>query len=370
MPNPFVFHRPLEPSGEDSPLDRTEERLLLLDLAEGGQAARLTAPRRYGKSTLLKAVAAEARERGFVAAYIDFSRLLSVEDAASRIARAYENGLEGAFRRTWRDWVRDSDVQVKAGPVALRRPASARRELDELHGLLDFPLRLHESHGIRSLVILDEFQDLLTADSNLDGLLRSHLQHHAHAASYVFAGSKGGMLAALFADRRRPLYEQARAMTVGPLPAAELGRWISERFEANGVVLERAAEQALLSLAAGHPQRAAMLAHYTFAAASGASAGMEAFERGRDEALADAEEGLTATWDRLDRTHRRALAVVAAGHHRLLAREALELANIAKSSMVGARDALVGQGDLLPDGNGGVRLADPFLGAWIRGPAG
>jgi hypothetical protein len=253
--------------------------------------------------------------------------------------------------------------------VAFRRPPSDRRGLAELHALLDFPLRLNEAHGVRSLVILDEFQDLLTADPNLDGLLRSHLQHHAQAASYVFAGSRGGMLAALFADRRRPLYEQARAVTVGPLPDAALGRWVAARFEAHGVTLTESAERGLVELAAGHPQRASMLAHFTFAAAVGGSAGTEELSRGRDAALADAQEGLTATWDRLDRTHRRALAVVAAGHSRLLSNDALELAGMPKSSMVSARDALLAQGDLLPDGLGGVRLGDPFLGAWIAGPA-
>jgi hypothetical protein len=368
MANPFIYHRPLEPSREDAPLDRSAERELLLDLVDGGQAVRLTAPRRYGKSTLLKAVASDARERlEFASAYVDFSRLLSVEDAAARIKQAYEEGLDGALKRTWRSWAEQADVQVKAGPVSMVQRRSGREPIEELHALLDFPLRLYEAHGKRSLIVLDEFQDLLTADPNLDGVLRSHLQHHARAASYVFAGSHGGMLAALFADRRRPLFEQARTVRVGPLSDAALGPWLTERFATGDVTLEQGAQQALLDLAAGHPQRAAMLAHFAYASAEGGVAGDETFPTARREALLEAAEGLTATWDRLDRTHRQAIATVASGHPRLLGKAALATARIPKSSMAAARDALLAQGDLLLEPDGAVRLADPFLGAWILG---
>jgi uncharacterized protein len=369
MVNPFIFHRPLEPSAEDSPLDRPVERELLVDLADGGQAVRLTAPRRYGKSTLLKAVAADVRDRlGFASAYVDFSRLISIEDAAGRIKLAYERGLDGALKRTWRSWAAEADVVVRAGPVSLAQRRSERASIEELHALLDFPLRLHEAHETRSLIVLDEFQDLLTADPNLDGVLRSHIQHHARAASYVFAGSHGGMLTALFADRRRPLFEQARSVRVGPLPGEALGRWIGDRFGSRGVAIAPEALRALLDLAAGHPQRAAMLAHFLYAdSAQGGPADLPAFARARSAALVEAAEGLTATWDRLDRTHRQAAATVAAGHTRLLGRRALEFARIPKSSMAAARDAMLAQGDLLHVDGGGVQLSDPFLGAWILG---
>ena len=37
-------------------------------------------------------------------------------------------------------------------------------------------------------MIFDEFQDLLVAREDLDGLLRSHIQYHGDAAAYVYAG--------------------------------------------------------------------------------------------------------------------------------------------------------------------------------------
>ena len=55
--------------------------------------------------------------------------------------------------------------------------------------LLDLPLKLHRRDGIPTLVVFDEFQDLLSAGPSLDGLLRSHVQYHGEAAVYVYAGT-------------------------------------------------------------------------------------------------------------------------------------------------------------------------------------
>ncbi len=68
---------------------------------------------------------------------------------------------------------------------------------------LALPRRLHERHGTRMLVIFDEFQDVLTAIDRVDAVIRSEIQHHGDAASYIFAGSHVGMMRELFADRRR-----------------------------------------------------------------------------------------------------------------------------------------------------------------------
>ena len=58
--------------------------------------------------------------------------------------------------------------------------------------LLDLPLRLHKRDDRPTLVVFDEFQDLLSAGPSLDGLLRSHVQYHGEAAVYVYAGSHLG----------------------------------------------------------------------------------------------------------------------------------------------------------------------------------
>src|SRR5262245_10854266 len=100
-PNPFVFDRPLPP-GEL--IDREAELSMLMDLAISGQSARLAAPRRYGKTTLLGALVSRIeRDRGFVATLLDFSRVTTMADVVARFEQGYAEGLErGKLRALWR----------------------------------------------------------------------------------------------------------------------------------------------------------------------------------------------------------------------------------------------------------------------------
>ena len=52
-------------------IDRDAEATRLLALAEGGHASRLVAPRRYGKTSLLRRVLREAGDAGWATALVD-----------------------------------------------------------------------------------------------------------------------------------------------------------------------------------------------------------------------------------------------------------------------------------------------------------
>lgn len=106
-------------------------------------------------------------------------------------------------------------------------PDAVRR----LMALLDLPLSLYQRTGRRALVIFDEFQEFLQAGDRLDALVRSRIQHHGDAASYIYAGSHPGLMRELFAKRERPLYGQARPLVLRPLSDADLADYIGQRFE-------------------------------------------------------------------------------------------------------------------------------------------
>ena len=99
---------------------------------------------------------------------------------------------------------------------------------------LALPRRLHERHGQRTLVVFDEFQDVLAAQERADAIIRSEIQHHGDSASYVFSGSHLGMMRELFGDRRRAFYGQAGSVELPPLPPDEVAGYIAECFERTG----------------------------------------------------------------------------------------------------------------------------------------
>lgn len=363
--NPFVFSHPVDP--EDL-IDREGEAGKLLSLAEGGHATRLSAPRRYGKTSLLRRVGRDAEKAGFNYVEVDFYGVLSHGDVAVRLEKGYR-AIRSAPQRAADAAIRAlrPRVSVGAGPVRVEaRPASAPTEADSriLMGLLDLPLELFERTGTRTLVAFDEFQALLAVDPQIDGLFRSRIQRHGDAASYVFAGSHPGLMEQLFGTYERPFFGQARVMKLEPLEDSDLVEYIGARFEAGG----RDAMPvigALLDLAKGHPQRAMLLAHQLWdQTPRGEVATPERWQRALIVVFSEYAEALQAAWDSLETKEQAVLAAIALSRDSLFAERTLERFNLSKGGAQHARDALARAGHLHKVADR-WQLVDPLLAEWI-----
>jgi hypothetical protein len=212
-----------------------------------------------------------------------------------------------------------------------------------------------------TLVVFDEFQDLLVARRDLDGLLRSHIQYHGDAAAYVFAGSEPSLMRELFDTRERPLFGQADPLRLGELPLEETVADLGARFAAEGLDPGEALA-ALAGFAAGHPQRTMLLA-YLLADALHDGAPAEATAV-LNAALARTEPVHRATWQGLGTTERIVLAAVADGTaptSRALAAEH----DMSRNALSAAADRLADHGHLLRRPRDS-RLVDPLFAEWLR----
>jgi uncharacterized protein len=361
--NPFVFSRPLDP---ENLIGRDREAEQLLGLAEGGHATRLSAPRRYGKTSLLRRIGREAETAGFNYVEVDFYGVLSQGDVAVRLEEAY-GALRSAPRRVAIAAIRalHPRLSVGAGPVRVEAgPEVAEQASRVLLGLLDLPLELFERTGTRTLVAFDEFQALLAVDPQIDGLFRSRIQRHGDAASYVFAGSHPGLMEQLFGDRERPFFGQARALRLERLADADITEYVGGRFEATGRDAGPTLE-ALLDLAKGHPQRAMLLAHHLWEQTPrGDSATPERWQSALETVFDEHAEALQATWDALETKEQAVLAALSFGSGSLFSERTLSRFNLSKGGAQHARDALARSGHLHKVGDS-WQLVDPLLAEWI-----
>jgi uncharacterized protein len=94
--NPFRYSDPIP--AEDL-VDRESERQALIDLAWSANNARLVAPRRFGKTSLIKATLARAASEGWTTVYVDFFGVLDLNDIAVRIEAAYAGQFTGRLRQ-------------------------------------------------------------------------------------------------------------------------------------------------------------------------------------------------------------------------------------------------------------------------------
>ncbi|MGH3031523.1 MAG: hypothetical protein ACRDNE_12325 [Gaiellaceae bacterium] len=367
--NPFVTDRP---PGPQELIDREAEASKLLELATGGHNSRLSAPRRYGKTTLLGRVRQDAEQAGLATVYVDFYGVVSLEEIVVRIEEAYRQGLQGplarwlaAVLRTWRPSLRAGAPGISVRLEHAPEPETVRL----LQKLLDLPLGLHEKSGKRTLVIFDEFQALLSADDTVDGLIRSRIQHQRDQASYVFAGSHPGLMAELFDVRGRPLFGQARPVPLGPLDDELLGEYVAERFEDGGKDVGTALGP-LLDLVRGHPQRAMLAAHHLWEQTTqGSSANEETWAAAVRSMFSEVQESFERFWEGLSPNQRRVLTAVAwvgpwGGGDAFYGRSTLARFKLAAGTARDVRRALVKTGDL-EEAAAGIRLVDPLLEAWI-----
>lgn len=360
--NPFRYSTPLDP---EELVDRDAEAAMLLGLAEGGHNTRLSAPRGYGKTSLLRRVVADADARaGMNAAFVDLWGIATRADVALRLEDGYR-ALRGPIRRYVDRLLLDARVRANIGPAGLELSASRSQDIERLLlELLDVPKHAFEKTGKRTYVVFDEFQEVLRAGDGIDAVIRSRIQHQAREASYTFAGSHPGLLSELFDNRTRPLFGQARPIPLGPLADADLAAYIATHFENANRNAGRALDY-LLRLAEGHPRRAMMLAHYLWEhTPPGSTANEGTWGLAQQAAYEELSEAYARLWNGLEDTDRRALTAVAAGRP-LVAKETMERYEMTRGSAPRARERLLSVGEIQQI-DGALRVTDPLLAAWLN----
>jgi hypothetical protein len=363
--NPFIYDNPLEPADA---IVRREEVEHLIALVEGGHNTRLSAPRRYGKTTLLRQVQSRAIDLGYGTIEVDLFGVQSRHDFAVRIDMAYRT-MQGPLRRVV-DGILGKiklglNTPAVGGSVEVESRGPGASEDAALLALLDLPLKLFKRKGVRMLIVFDEFQDVLTAEGSIDAILRSRIQHHGQAATYIFAGSQPGMLAELFGSKSRPLWGQARAIDLGRLPEDDTYRYMQELFARSNRRLGVAAEH-LLQLADGHPQRIMMLAHHLWEQTpSEIEAGDAEWDAALQAVFHELEQPLHRTWREHDDEEQKVLRAVAAEYGPLFSIETLEAFALSKATAADARERLIDAGDLALEHHGVLRFVDPLFAAWV-----
>ncbi len=386
MRRAFPFESPIAP---DALIDRRDELHQLHLAATEGAHVRLAGPRRYGKTSLLLAHGQHLSEAGWHTVHVDFYGVTSLLEVCGRIATAYgrlkdnkiRSHLDALGARLGLS-LTTSGIGVTLGPRERQQP-SHDLTLTAAAELLDLPLRLYERDRAQTLVVFDEFQDLLSAGSSLDGLLRSHVQYHGEAATYIYAGSQPSLMRRLFTDRERPLYGQAEPLELGPLPIDDVLVELSERFD-NLDVEPGEALAPLVSVAAGHPQRTMLLAHLLHreleVRASGGTTlrspedaaldGLALADAIFDRALDQTREAHQGNWDALSAGKKAVLAALADGV-RPTGSRATERAGLSRAALQSALRELGREGQHVsrvtsgPETSPNWRFVDPLFARWV-----
>jgi uncharacterized protein len=357
--------------------DREDELRFLKENVRSGQNVVVVSPRRFGKTSLVHRAISQLRSEGVLVAYLDLFRTPTKEQLADDLAQAVYDGLVSRLERAVRKasgffshlTVVPRIVLGDDGRVSLEFAAFPRRQDvdDTIEGLLELVGRIAKERERRVALVLDEFQEIVTIDKGLTGVMRSVFQEQDEV-SHVFLGSKRHLMEMLFMDKSEHLYRAAKPLPLGPIAPAKFARFIRRRFEASGVSVSPEAVERILGLTDGRPYETQELCSFTWeqARTEGTIATFGAVESALDRLLEAEAARYAAVWDGLSPHQRallRAIAVEGAGIYSEDYRRRHKLGSA--SSVTRSMEALAAKE--LVDGTGGDRVvADVFLGEWLR----
>ena len=236
LKNPFLVYGYVSPRYF---CDREEESRKMLAALENERNITLIAPRRIGKTGLIKNVFYLMRQQKAEVAcfYMD---IFATRDLASFV-RLFAETVLGRL-----DTLSETVIHKLTSFFRSCRPVISA---DELTGIptvsLDFAPNKSEqtlkeimaymaASGKSCYVAIDEFQQITTyPEKGTEALLRSYIQFLPNV-HFVFAGSSRHLMEEMFTSAKRPFYQSSQLMVLSEIEEEAYYRFASAFFEAKG----------------------------------------------------------------------------------------------------------------------------------------
>ena len=205
--------------------DRDQERRQLLQNIRSTYHTVLIAPRRFGKTSLIRKV---IEDGGLYYIWLDFMTLTTQSLAQSKLLDHIADIImqlgktEDKIRSLLRRFFTHLQPELTLGhssiaELKLKPVVNGEKGIIEALESLD---QMAQDCNQRLVIIFDEFQEITRIDEQ--SALQASIRHAAEKASYVtylFSGSKHRPLRHLFNGKQNPLYELCEQMTLGRIDA-------------------------------------------------------------------------------------------------------------------------------------------------------
>ncbi len=371
MSNPFY----LQEVPVDAPFcDRNRELTELQSYAEAKANVVLFSPRRYGKTSLVKRIQNSLANKGAVTLFADFFGVASVDDVASRLAKAVfvithkKDPLWKSALRAMKSFRPVLKPDPSGGVSLSVEPSTTGKGglelLDEtMNSLREFV------NATKSLVhvALDEFQEIVTLREALqvEGIMRTQIQQLQ--ASLFFIGSRRRILLGIFNERQRPFFQSAINYPLKLLPSDELVEFIAGQFKKNQRKCTETVARRLASLTGYHPYYSQKLAFFVYELSKTVTE--EAVDHGIERLILSERPVFEATIQGLS-PHQRLLlqALAREPTQKLLASGYIQKHGLGSVGGVQHSSRQLEELDLIEKDEeiGRWRLVDPIFAVWLR----
>jgi AAA+ ATPase superfamily predicted ATPase len=252
--NPFLI------SGYHSPeyfCDREQETSTIIEAMHNGRNITLIAPRRMGKTGLIKHAfyLLNEQEPDITTFYIDIYSTQSLGDFVRLLANTVLGKLDTAPQKALKRikqfihscrpvFTFDEITGVPKVSIDLL-PSEEENTLKEIFDYL-------ASSDKRCIIAIDEFQQLAEyPEKGIEALLRSYIQFMTNV-NFIFAGSKQHVMQEMFTSSKRPFYQSTQLLNIGTIDKDKYADFASAHFTNNGKALPREVFDAIYDKFDGH----------------------------------------------------------------------------------------------------------------------
>jgi len=355
--------------------DRDDELAELEADVRNGQDVVIFAPRRYGKSSLVWRAAQRLRRRKVLVAQVDLMTAPTPATFAEKLARTIHDDVASPLLRARERLRVFGDLRVRptirvdaaSGAVSFSFDVGERREdIDAtIERLLELPAELAAERDRQVVVVLDEFQEVVEIDRRLPRLMRAVFQRQP-AVAHVYLGSKRHMMRRIFNDENEPFWRSAKQVELGVIAPAAFAAYIRRQFERTDRYVAPAAVEAILEATGGHPYATQELCYFTWQeTAADERAEAADVEAALTKVLRSEHAHFSLLWERAAGVQRLVLTALAHEPGRPLTGDYRRRHNLPAPSTVQRAVEALERDELIARDRGAVRIAEPFLAAWL-----
>ncbi len=376
LPNPFQYGRELDSA---ELVDRIGELDMLKAAVRNRDKLFLIGPRRFGKTSLLSAVAGQVDPKQVAIVRINAEAFETLTLFAQELTSSAARALRTPFERA-NEWAQTLlgrlRPKVTMGAEGLSIEFGLGEGQDSVQTIVEALNALEQlaaTHERSLVIIIDEVQELiLPTGLAAEKQLRSAVQQHRHTG-YIFAGSATRLLHEMTSDPNRPFFRLGARLFLGEIPREDFARFIEDGFRDSGVMITAEAVQRILDHARDVPYNVQRLAHETWEMARSGTIQPPIQPTHVDRALTriigQEAPAHAALWRSLTTAQKKALkAVIEQGGRNLQSHAVSQQYGIARSSMQRALEALEVRQLIrqnLDESEAHYLLVDPFLAAWL-----
>jgi hypothetical protein len=366
--NPYHYGTPVSGdqfAGREVELSALEQRM------RDGINVVVTAPRRYGKTSLLARASATLAAEGAAVVSVNVLACRDVTSLASRLATAAYAARGGRWHRL-RQAAAEFAKRLRVSPSITFDGDTPRFAFATTLAVADADTVIEDVYGLLAelatrapaVLMLDEFQAITDLGEHLPGLLKSLADAHP-GVCLVLAGSRQHLMERLVADRGAPLFGLAERLGLDVLPTEVMTDFLRRRASAAGRSMSVQAAGRIIELSGPVPNDIQHLAYETWG------------QGARSITVDEVDAALVRTVDHEASSYADRYGALAAGQRRVLAALAanptqepyaasfVRATGLASGSSVGrALDALLAS-ELVTRRGSTYLVADPFLAAWL-----